>query len=52
MEAAGRRSAGHLGRHQGYQLPAYIIDGRVDEGDVELTSGVELDPSGRQAPLR
>src|ERR1700729_323281 len=42
------RSVHQLGRHQGYQLAAYIIDGGVDQGDIELAAGLELGPGGAE----
>src|SRR5579875_976486 len=32
--------------HQGYQLPAHLLDGRVNERYVELGLGCQLDPRG------
>src|ERR1017187_8493409 len=47
----GRRSRpGRLGRHQGYQLAADVPDGRVNERDIELGPGPQLDLGGFQPP--
>src|SRR5262245_11360419 len=37
------------GRHQGYQLPAHVLDRRVYQGDIELAAGFDLLPRHIQA---
>src|SRR5262245_42974932 len=43
--------SGLSGRHQGYQLPAYFLDGRVYQRDIELAAGFEVLPGHRQGQL-
>ena len=40
---------GLTGRHQRYQLPANVLDERVDQRDVELVAGFDLLPRHLQA---
>src|ERR1700735_2869487 len=42
------RSLGRLGRHQGYQLTADVLDRRVNQRDIELAARAELGPRGVQ----
>src|SRR5215467_1157246 len=38
-----------LSRHQGYQLPAHVLDGCVHQRDIELAAGFDLLPRHFQA---
>src|ERR1017187_10516022 len=42
LSGLSARSVGRLGRHQGYQLAAYILDGRVDKRGVNLPLRLQL----------
>src|SRR5690348_1037850 len=43
------RGMAYSGRHQGYQLPAHVLDGCVHQRDIELAAGFDLLPRHIQA---
>src|ERR1051326_6633419 len=50
MSLPSERRGPLLDRHQPYQLPAHVLDGRVHERDIELTAGFDLGPGRFQPP--
>src|ERR1022692_5022291 len=42
---------GRLGRHQGYQLAADVLDRRIDKRDIELSLGGQLRLSDQQPQI-
>src|SRR5580700_97669 len=49
-ERTARRLLVRRGQHQGYQPVTDILDGRVNQRDIELGLGGQLDPRDLQPP--